>query len=195
MFIVLEGIDGCGKTTQAKLLERWLKEKGYDVILTAEPTKGKIGGFIRDILAGNRNTDARTLALLFTADRYEHIRNTIKPALNEGKIVISERYYHSTITYQEAQGVERRWLLEINKFAIKPDIIIIIDVEPKLGVERTKTQEIFEKEEFLERVRENYMKFNEDVFKVDGEQKIEDVFSEIKKIVEEIYSQLQGIKE
>jgi len=195
MFIVLEGIDGCGKTTQAKLLERWLKEKGYDVILTAEPTKGKIGGFIRDILAGNHNTDARTLALLFTADRYEHIRNTIKPALNEGKIVISERYYHSTITYQEAQGVERRWLLEINKFAIKPDITIIIDVEPKLGVERTKTQEIFEKEEFLERVRENYMKFNEDVFKVDGEQKIEDVFSEIKKIVEEIYSQLQGIKE
>jgi len=183
MFIVLEGIDGCGKSTQSKLLSKWLKEHGKDVVLTAEPTKNEIGKFIREVLAGNHEVDAKTLALLFTADRYEHLKTLVEPALKEGKIVVSERYYYSTIAYQEAQGVERRWLIEMNKFARKPDITIVLDVDPKLGAGRTTTQEIFEKEEFLTKVRDNYMKFDEDLFKIDGEQSKEDVFSDITEIV------------
>jgi dTMP kinase len=184
MFIVLEGVDGCGKTTQAKLLKKWLEKKGYEVLLTAEPTMSKIGKFIREVLSGASEVDPKTLALLFTADRYEHLRNEVEPALSEGKVVISERYYHSTITYQEAQGVERNWLLEMNKFARKPDITIFLDIDPKLGAKRTKTQEIFEKEDFLERVRENYLKFNQEVMKINAQEaSIEEVFFQIKEVV------------
>lgn len=184
MFIVLEGIDGCGKTTQAKFLSEFLMRKGYKILMTAEPTDNKIGKFIREVLSGLHEVDAKTLALLFTADRYEHLKKIVEPALKEeGKIVISERYYYSTIAYQEAQGVSRQWLLEINKFVIKPDIAIVIDVDPKISSKRIKTQEIFENEEFLVKVRENYMKFDKEVIKIDGEQSKEEVFSEIKDIV------------
>ncbi|MEM4347759.1 MAG: dTMP kinase [Candidatus Altiarchaeota archaeon] len=183
MFIVLEGIDGCGKTTQAKLLSEFLKKNNFDVIMTAEPTENEIGKFIREVLSGLHVVDAKTLALLFTADRYEHLKKIIEPALKEGKIVISERYYYSTIAYQEAQGVSRQWLLELNKFVIMPDIAIVIDIDPKISSKRVKTQEIFENEKFLANVRENYMKFDTEVIKIDGEQSKEVVFSEIKDIV------------
>lgn len=183
MFIVLEGIDGCGKTTQAKFLSEFLKKGDYEILMTAEPTKNEIGKFIREVLSGIHEVDAKTLALLFTADRYEHLKKIVEPALKEGKIVISERYYYSTIAYQEAQGVSRQWLLELNKFVIKPDIAIVIDVDPKISAKRTKTQEIFENEEFLAKVRENYIKFDTEVIKIDGEQSKEAVFSEIKEIV------------
>ena len=89
MFVVIEGIDGCGKSTQARLLFEWLKETDHDALLTAEPTKNKLGIFIRKILAGTEKVDPKTLALLFTADRYEHLETEIKPALSDGKIVIS----------------------------------------------------------------------------------------------------------
>lgn len=185
MFVVLEGIDGCGKSTHARLLTDWLESEGKAVRLTAEPTKGKIGLFIREILSGNHSVDPKTLALLFTADRYEHINREIEPALDEGKIIISERYYHSTIAYQESQGVDREWLIDINKFARKPDITILLDVEPGRGVERTQTQEIFENREFLETVRENYLKQDKGMIKVDGNRSIDDVLSELKKIIGE----------
>lgn len=181
----MEGLDGCGKTTQAKLLSDWFKkEKGREVFLTAEPTQGEIGKFIRKILSGSHEVDPKTLALLFTADRYEHLKNEVLPALKEGKVVISERYYYSTIAYQLAQGVEKNFLLEINKFARKPDVTIFLDIEPKVGVSRTKTQEIFERVDFLEKVRENYLKFQDNFVKIDGSQSKEKVFSEIKKNVE-----------
>ncbi len=185
MFVVLEGIDGCGKTTHAKLLKEWLEGKGKEVVLTAEPTNNEIGQFIRRVLGGSRKVDAKTLALLFTADRYEHLRDEVEPALAAKKIVISERYYHSTICYQEAQGVEREWLVEINKFARRPDVTLFLDIEPKIGVGRTETQEIFERVDFLEKVRENYLQFDEEVVTVDTNKSREEVFAEIKKIIEE----------
>ena len=186
MFIVLDGIDGCGKSTQAKLLAEWFRSNRREVLLTAEPTKSRIGLFIREILSGNENVNPKTLALLFTADRYEHIVNEIEPALSNNRIVISERYYHSTITYQEAQGVDRKWLLDINKFARKPDMTIFLDIKPEIGVKRTTTNEIFEKKEFLEKVRDNYLKLDENMKKIDANRSKEDVFDEIKKIVSKL---------
>jgi len=183
MFIVLEGIDGCGKSTQAKLLVEWLERNEKKVFLTAEPTKNEIGLFIRDILSGNEKVDPKTLALLFTADRYEHIVNEIEPALSRNEIVISERYYHSTITYQEAQGVDRKWLLEINKFARKPDITIFLDVKPEISVKRTTTNEIFERKEFLEKVRDNYLKLDENMKKIDANRSKDEIVNDIKNIV------------
>lgn len=181
MFIVVEGIDGCGKTTQAKLLADWLQATGRDVLLTAEPTRGRIGRFLREVLSGKTAIDPRTLALLFTADRYEHLNSEIEPALRNNRIVVSERYYHSTICYQAAQGIPWKWLIDLNKFARKPDYTFLVDVPPRESVKRKTLREIFEEEEFLEKVRDNYLKLDREVVRIDGRQKPEKVFGEIKR--------------
>lgn len=159
MFIVFEGIDGCGKSTHARLLAEWLREQGKDVLLTAEPTRGRIGEFIREILSGSMEVEPTTLALLFTADRAEHVTE-VEKALGSGKTVVSERYFHSTVAYQSAQGVDRDWLLQLNGFAPEPDLLLFLDVDPGESAVRTTTGEIFETTEFLSRVREEYMKFD-----------------------------------
>jgi dTMP kinase len=182
MFIVFEGIDGCGKSTHARLLTEWLKKRRHEVLLTAEPTEGRIGRFIREVLSGREVVDPKTLALLFTADRYEHLQNVVEPALRGGKLVVSERYYHSTIAYQNAQGVDWNWLFDLNRHARKPDLTILLDVKPKKGVSRTRTNEIFEEVEFLQRVRDNYLKFP-DVVKVDTSRPVQEVQSDVQDIV------------
>jgi len=181
MFIVFEGIDGCGKSTQAKLVADWLQAGGRKVLLTAEPTKGRIGRFLREVLSGKESVDPKTLSLLFTADRYEHIKSEVEPAIKNNVVVVSERYYHSTICYQAAQGVPWNWLLEINRFAIKPDYTFLLDVKAREAVGRKASTEIFEEEKFLEKVRDNYMKLDREVIRVDGQQKPEKVFGDIKK--------------
>jgi dTMP kinase len=158
VFIVLEGIDGCGKSTHAKLLADWLKDGGRDVLLTSEPTDGKVGRLVREILSGRAEVDPRTLALLFTADRVEHVRE-IREAQDAGKAVISDRYYYSTVAYQAAQGVDRKWLMELNRFAPAPDVVVLLDVEAAAGAARAKSGEIFERKEFLDKVRVEYRKF------------------------------------
>jgi len=182
MFVVIEGVDGSGKSTVAKKLAAWLKSKNKKVVLTAEPTGSEIGKFIRKILSGDEKADARALALLFTADRAQHLADTIEPALAAGKVVISERYFHSTIAYQAAQGVSFEWLESLNEFARRPDVLIVLDVEPATGVGRTSTQEIFEEAEFLGRVRTNYRHFKGAKF-VDAGRPLDDVLAECKKIV------------
>lgn len=184
MFIVLEGLDGCGKTTQAKLLKEHFDKKGYNTLLTCEPTNGRIGKFIREILSGSESVEPKTLALLFTSDRSEHVENEINPALKSDDIVICERYYHSTIAYQSAQGVDMQWLIGLNEFAIKPDITIYLDVNPETGAARTDTNEIFENNEFLSKVRDKYMMFENEMVLVDAERTLNDVAAEIAKIVE-----------
>lgn len=153
-FIVLEGIDGCGKTTHAKLLTKWLAEKGHNVLHTKEPSRGQIGLLLREYL----KKDSLPLidALLFTADRAEHVEKEIEPALKEGKIVVCERYFYSTIAYQMAQGLDKKWLQELNAFAPKPDLVILLDLPPDVSVKRTSTNEKFEKLEFLKKVSSNY---------------------------------------
>lgn len=162
MFVVLEGIDGCGKSTQAKLLYDWMIKGGKRAELTAEPTRDGIGNLIREILSGNEKVDPKTLALLFTADRYEHLKNKIELAISDGKVVISERYYHSTIAYQSAQGVDRKWLTELNSFARKPDLVIFLDIKPGIAIRRIrekiemKKQVLKKKMSELKDARERY---------------------------------------
>jgi len=182
MFIVFEGIDGCGKSTQARLLAEWLEKEGHCVLLTAEPTRGRIGLFIREILSGKEKVDPKTLALLFTADRYEHLMNEIAPALSAGNFVVSERYYHSTIAYQSAQGVDSEWLFELNCFALKPDVTFFLDVKPEEAMERKEGREIFEERDFLEKVYKEYLRFV-DVERIDGEGMPEIVCEKVKSIV------------
>jgi len=123
-FIVLEGPDGSGTTTHAALLAERLKEKGDDVLLTQEPTDGPIGAFIRAQLAvGAIPADA--LQMLFSADRAWHVAEGILPALESGKTVISDRYALSTLIYGEALGLDVKWLDNMNKNFIQPDLQIL----------------------------------------------------------------------
>jgi dTMP kinase len=171
-FVCIEGLDGCGKTTQAKLLVGKLKRMGFDAIYTAEPSSGKIGQFIKKYcLHGEKRVSVVVEALLFAADRFEHVMNEITPALNNGKIVISDRYVYSSLAYQGAAGLDLEWIKIINKNAIKPNSAIFIDVEPEIVVQRLKPKKsVMEKLETQRKVREVYMTFvrKGELVKIDG---------------------------
>lgn len=158
-FIVIEGMDGCGKSTHSKLLSRWLESQGKDVLLTGEPSHGKIGRLLRVYL--KEETLPVVDAFLFIADRAEHLEKTVKPALAAGKIVICERYYYSTLAYQTAQGMDRDWLMKLNAFAVEPDLVLLLDLTPEQAYKRTFTQEKFENVNFLRKVRQQYLQIFE----------------------------------
>ncbi len=167
-FIVLEGIDGAGTTTQARHLVAALKRHDQDAFYTCEPTGGPIGALIRQALSGRvvRPTsetewtmlDADTMTLLFSADRLDHAEGVIKPALEQGRWVICDRYYLSTLAYQGVDG-DTSWIRHVNGKAPKPDWWIFLDVPPKASLARLKDRdamELYEKEAFLNQVDRVY---------------------------------------
>ena len=160
IFICIEGLDGSGKTTQAKLLVRMLG-KNYDTVYTAEPSKGKIGKFIKQhCLHTNKRSSGVVEALLFAADRSEHVENTILPALKKGCIVVSDRYVYSSLAYQGAAGLNLEWIEKINMHAIRPDLAIFLDVEPVTVVQRMKPRKsIMENLETQQEVHKIYAEF------------------------------------
>ncbi|MGC9059310.1 MAG: dTMP kinase [Candidatus Aenigmatarchaeota archaeon] len=191
-FIVFEGIDGAGLTTQANLLENYLKSKGYDVILTKEPTNNLIGGLIRAALKKEWITSNKTLQLLFSADRAHHLEREIIPALEKGKIVISDRYFLSTIAYGMIE-VEKDWLKALNSKFLIPDIIFILDLPVEIALERIGKSrfgfELFEERGKLEKIRRNFIELSKEYnncFIIDASKSIEEVHENIKKIVNKI---------
>jgi len=159
-FIVLDGIDGSGTTTHSKMLVSFLEMLGLKVHLTQEPSKNEIGLLLRQYLK-NKEIPPSTDALLFAADRDLHYKKEIKPKLDLGFIVVSDRYKESSIIYQSVQSAEIsiEWIKTINKFAESPDLTIILDIDPKISLAR-KVQESLEKFEdtkFLDQVRDLYL--------------------------------------
>lgn len=195
VFIALEGIDGAGLTTQANLLEQYLKLRGYNTFLTKEPTNGLIGGLVRACLRGEWRTSNRVLQLLFTADRAHHLEYEIIPALNSGRIVICDRYMFSTIAYGSLE-LEYEWLKQLNSKFPVPDLTVIIDVKPETSIMRIRNSrvgyELFEDLGRLENVRKVYVELIVRDFKnihvVNGEESIDQVHSGIKRIVDEYLS-------
>jgi len=124
-FIVFEGPDGGGTTRQSQMLADRLRAEGHDVLLTSEPTDGLIGREIRALLRSEAMPPADAMQLLFTADRAQHVRDVIEPALREGKIVISDRYALSTFIYGKALGLDEAWLRDLNRTFPTPDFTII----------------------------------------------------------------------
>jgi dTMP kinase len=190
-FIVFEGIDGAGLTTQAELLEKYLRNKKYEVVLTKEPTNNLIGGIIRAALKKEWITSNRTLQLLFSADRAHHLEKEIIPALENGKIVISDRYFISTIAYGMIE-LEKDWLKALNSKFLLPDIIFIIDAPVEVSIERIKASrfgfELFEERKKLEKIRNNFLELSKEYkncFVINGNRSIEEVHKEIVKMVEE----------
>jgi len=181
IFIVIEGLDGSGKTTQTHLLAQKLS-KNYPVNLTAEPSRGKIGTFIRQCcLYEDRRLPIEAEALLFAADRIEHLQNEIKPALDEGKIVVCDRYTYSSLAYQGSAGLSLDWIKTVNNRALQPDFAIFIDVPPEKVLERLQRKKsVMETLETQQRVREVYLKYVEkgELVSIDGN-KPKDVVAEV----------------
>jgi len=186
-FICVEGLDGCGKTTQTKLLVRKLRKMGWDAVYTAEPSRGKIGQFIKKYcLHGEKRTFPIVEALLFAADRFEHVEREVIPALNEGKIVVSDRYVYSSLAYQGATGLDLKWIEMINEHAIRPDLAIFVDVEPEAVIKRLKLKKsVMENLETQRKVREVYVKFVEkgELVRIDGNKYTKEVADDILKVV------------
>jgi len=182
VFFCIEGLDGCGKTTQAKLLVRRLK-RDYDVIYTAEPSKGRIGRFIKNYcLHGDKRGSSVVEALLFAADRFEHVEDVVLPALQRGKIVVSDRYVYSSLAYQGTAGLDLKWIEKINEHAIRPDLAIFIDVKPETVVQRLKPKKsVMENLETQRKVREVYVRFVEkgELVRIDGNESKREVAENI----------------
>jgi dTMP kinase len=201
LFVVLEGIDGCGSTTHAKLLAKAIKSRGPEVVLTCEPSTGPIGGLIRQVLqrrlfvpdaTGPRNFDWSTMALLFAADRMDHLDSTVAPALRAGQVVVSDRYDLSSLAYQSVtahSGSESiPWIRELNAQALRPDVTIVIDVPAEVAEERRRSrggvEELFEAREIQAKLATVYARAeelvpNDRVLHVNGTGEVQEVASRV----------------
>ncbi|MBF4469722.1 MAG: dTMP kinase [Methanobrevibacter arboriphilus] len=155
MYIVLEGIDGAGKTTQINALKKWLEDSGIEVESIVEPTDSDIGKLIREMLRkpnATKENIQKTLGLLFAADR---ILLMDKIANEEycNKVIISDRSFYSSLAYQEPSD----WIYEINKYAKRPDLVLLLDINVNLAIERCSGEDEFEKKYFLSNVKNKYL--------------------------------------
>jgi dTMP kinase len=175
IFICIEGLDGSGKTTHTHRIVRNLQKKGFDAVYTTEPSQGELGKFIRaSVLQGKKRVPRVVEALLFAVDRVEHLEKMVKPALDEGKIVVSDRCVYSSLAYQGAAGLDLEWIEEINRMALPPDLAVYIDVPPEVVVERIRRKKsVMERLETQRRVKEVYMKYVENgkLVAVDGDKR------------------------
>ena len=189
LFVVLEGIDGSGKTTIAKMLVERLRVMGYNAEYTFEPTDSEIVELIRGVYRAYR--DAYIDALAFALDRLIHLKRRVIPLLEEGYIVVSDRYMYSSIAYQTASGAPLEWVMEVNRWALKPDLAIYLDVDPLTGLKRRQSMESrfpeFEKLEFIERVRRVYLELVSRglLVKVDASRPLEEVYKDVERLVVE----------
>lgn len=209
IFIVVEGADGAGTTTQSKKIAEAL-----DAEWTAEPTSGRIGEKIEEMIRSEEHSP-ESIALSFAADRMIHLEEEVMPLLKEGKTVVSDRYYHSSLTYQPALGADYDWVKQLNKEAVTPDLTIIVDVEAEEAISRIENREfgkinqdiaaendqtslnvysggsevIFENLDFESEVIQRYRslidRLDEEIRRVDGSGSIDEVYSEINEILEE----------
>lgn len=204
-FITLEGPDGCGKSTQAKLLAEHLSGQGLDVLLTREPGGTEIGDQVRQILAAldNASMYARTEFLLFSASRAQHVHEVIRPHLESGGVVVSDRFYDSSLAYQGyGHGLDRNDLLQITAFATRglvPDLTILLDVPVEAGLERRRNGSKWDRLdaydlEFHQRARNGYLELArsdpERWIVLDGTRPIYDLRAEIQAAVDDRLSEM-----
>lgn len=168
---VIEGIDGAGTTTQAHMLIDKLNSQGIPAIYACQPSKGPIGKFIRQVLKGHvkaygsdKAFDLNTMALLFSADRLDHVAGVILPNLQKGVDVVCDRYFYSTMAYQGVGG-DMPWIEELNSKAPRPDRVFFLDISAEKALARVNSRnsgktenEIYENQKFLEKVVKNYRK-------------------------------------
>ena len=191
-FIAIEGLDGCGSTTQVIKLGEYLKKNKKPYLLTHEPTNNVIGGIIKGYLDGDlKLTSPASLQLLFAADRANHLDKEIIPSLKNGINVISDRYFLSSLAYGALDISDSNWLYQINDQFLIPDLTILVKASAKICVQRIKDNrlsvELFKDEKKLQKVWENYEALSKkypNIKVVDGEKTPEEVFEEIRKEID-----------
>jgi len=189
IFIVIEGIDGTGKSTQSKRLAEWFRAQGREVVLSREPTDGPWGKKLRESATTGRLSPDEELEY-FLNDRREHVETKIKPALADGKVVILDRYYFSTMAYQGARGFDPALISQRNEeFATKPDLLLILDLSvesahKRIGA-RGDTVNEFEQLETLTRCREIFLSIRDESFArvIDAEPSLDVVSADILSVV------------
>ncbi|MDW8084242.1 MAG: dTMP kinase [Candidatus Caldarchaeum sp.] len=194
LYIAVEGIDGAGKTTQAKLLAAYLRRKGIRTVLVHEPSSGDVGRIIRKGLRKKVRISEEALALLFAADRLILREKIIEPARIKGFFIVSDRSVVSSLAYQPVATKKREWVVEINKYAAEPEVVVFIDISPVRALKRLrKNSQRYERVSFLAKVRREYLrvlrKFK-NVVVVDGEKPVDEVAREI---VEKISKFIPGL--
>jgi dTMP kinase len=166
VFIALEGGEGAGKSTQAKLLEAWLAGLGHSVLLTREPGGTAVGTALRNLLLNpaTGNISARTEVLVYAADKSEHVDALLLPALAEGKVVITDRYVDSTLAYQGAGRsvdiADLEWIARWATGGLRPNLTVVLDIDPVDGLARAGEPDRIESEplDFHQRVREHFLR-------------------------------------
>lgn len=195
--LALEGIDGSGKTTQAGLLAGALKQRGFKVVLTREPTSGPAGQRLRRYLSGPARhlSPAEELAR-FVRDRREHVARVIRPALAAGRVVITDRYYYSSVAYQGALGLDpARILAENEAFAPRPHLVFILTLPPALAVARLsgsprRLPQVSEGQDYLEQVAAIYASLTgPHIHRVDAAASPEAIHAELLKITLKVLEQ------
>ena len=206
-FIVFEGLDGSGQTTQANLLKNFLEKKGFGVLLTKEPTlETKEGKEIKKVLEKKIKKSPLSLQKLFAKDREKHLKRTIEPALRKGKIVISDRYLFSSLAYGSL-NVSLKKLKELNKNFLLPDLVFFLNVKSDDCLKRIKKRgekiHLFEEKEIFQlfesvgfkKVYQNYqliLKNFKNVYFINGEKPKREVFREIKKIINRYLTKIKN---
>ena len=201
-FIVFEGIDGSGKSTQVKLLSEKLQQEGHKVYTTSEPTSNPIGTLIRSIFKGKLEADHKTIAALYLADRLEHLLNKtdgIIKKMEEGFTVVTDRYYFSSYAYHGTH-MSLDWVIEANSLCadlLRPDLTIFIDVPPKVCMKRLKEDrdmmELYETLDNLNKVREKYFESfeklsgEEAIFIINGDRPLEAIFTDVWNEIERMH--------
>ncbi|MBO7249768.1 MAG: dTMP kinase [Clostridia bacterium] len=201
MFIVFEGIDGAGKSTQVRILAEKLEKLGKKVYITAEPTTLPSGVELRRVLSGNVKKTPAEIAIMFAEDRVAHNQNAecgIERMLEEGAFILCDRYYYSSLAYQGSQ-TSYEWVRTLNTRCPEirhPDICIFLDLTPEESMKRITagrdSTEIYESEEILARVRDTFMKVLEDM---SSEDKIEiiDASKDIDSIAERVFAAISPL--
>jgi len=201
-FIVFEGVDGSGTTTQIKRAAAWLRERGIDVVETAEPTGGAVGKTIRQALSrqmpGHEGCEIapELFALLFAADRLDHMTATVEPALKAGRWVLSDRSYLSSFVYQSIDG-DLDWVRSLNRHARRADLTLLLDLDAATAYERLAhtrdNHEVFETTERMTVIRDTYLKIagllqseGERIDVIDAARPIEEVAGRVREALTEI---------
>ncbi len=191
-FIVFDALDGSGQSTQIELLGNFLKGRGHDVLITKEPTKeSEPGQRIRRILQKQEKASPADLQRLFVDDRRWHLEQIILPHLEkDNSVVISDRYFLSTLCFGMADGLDENWLWEMNKGFLIPDFTIFLDVKPEICIARIEKRgdkrDLFEVKEKLDNAYKNYLYIlsklqnKTKVVIINGERQVKEVFQEVK---------------
>lgn len=152
-FIVFEGTEGSGKTVASKGLHEWLRTKGRKALWTREPTNSRLGMLIGSILDKKIRVAEESIPLLFAADRADHTRSVIRPTISKGYVVVCDRYIYSSLAYQSSGMTipfNKRWLEEINRYSLKPDLVFFLDIDPEKGLRRIEKGQRIQDDKFFD---------------------------------------------